>query len=140
MSVIFVLCAVGSFAINGRLFDIYLMFIFGLIGFYMRENNFPAAPLVLGFILGPMADENFRRAMVIADANLTPFFTRCLLYTSHPEATMEEVGQAMLRYGHGGLPVLDDGCLVGIISRRDVDKSIHHGLAHACLLYTSRCV
>jgi putative tricarboxylic transport membrane protein len=76
MPIIFVLCAVGSFAINGRLFDIYLMFIFGLIGFYMRENNFPAAPLVLGFILGPMADENFRRAMVIAEANLAPFFTR----------------------------------------------------------------
>ncbi len=76
MSMIFVLCAVGSFAINGRLFDVHLMFIFGLIGFYMRENNFPAAPLVLGFILGPMADENFRRAMVIAEANITPFFTR----------------------------------------------------------------
>lgn len=53
------------------------------------------------------------------------------VHSTHPEATMEEVGQAMLRYGHGGLPVLDDGCLVGIISRRDVDKSIHHGLAHA---------
>lgn len=52
------------------------------------------------------------------------------VHTTHPEATMEEVGQTMLRYGHNGLPVLANGQLVGVITRRDVDKSIHHGLAH----------
>ncbi|MGE5549581.1 MAG: tripartite tricarboxylate transporter permease [Bacteroidota bacterium] len=76
MPIVFVLCGVGSYAINGRIFDMYLMFLFGLLGYYMRENNFPAAPLVLGFILGPMADDNFRRAMIIGQGSLAPFFTR----------------------------------------------------------------
>ncbi len=76
MPIIFVLCAIGSFAINGRLFDVYLMLVFGIIGYYMRENNFPAAPLVLGFILGPMADDNLRRALVITGGDPSPFVTR----------------------------------------------------------------
>lgn len=76
MPIIFVLCAVGSYAINGRLFDVYIMFLFGVLGYYMRKHDFPAAPLVLGFILGPMADENLRRSMIISGANLAPFVTR----------------------------------------------------------------
>jgi putative tricarboxylic transport membrane protein len=76
MPIILVLSAIGSYAINGRLFDVYLMFAFGVLGYFMRENNFPAAPMVLGFILGPMADDNFRRAMIINGGNLLPFFTR----------------------------------------------------------------
>ncbi len=76
MPIIFTLCAVGSFAINGRLFDVYLMLIFGVIGYFMRDNDFPAAPLVLGFILGPMADDNLRRALVLRSGSIAPFFTR----------------------------------------------------------------
>lgn len=51
--------------------------------------------------------------------------------TVRPETTMEEAGKIMLRYGHTGLPVVDDEGLVGIISRRDVDKALNHGLGHA---------
>lgn len=76
MPIVFVLCGVGSFAVQGRMFDMYLMLLFGLLGYYMRENDYPAAPMVLGFILGPMADDNFRRAMIITDGNPSPFFTR----------------------------------------------------------------
>lgn len=76
MPIVLVLCTVGAYAINGRLFDIYLTLIFGVIGYFMRMNNFPAAPLVLGFILGPMADDNLRRALVLTDGQLAPFFTR----------------------------------------------------------------
>lgn len=53
------------------------------------------------------------------------------VHGTQPDLSMGEVGQAMLRYGHSGLPVLVDGRLVGIISRRDVDKAVHHGLGHA---------
>ena len=76
MPIVLVLCTVGAYAINGRLFDIYLTLLFGVIGYFMRSNNFPAAPLVLGFILGPMADDNLRRALVLTGGQLTPFFTR----------------------------------------------------------------
>lgn len=76
MPIVFALCCVGSFAVSGRLFDVYLMFLFGILGYFMRRNSFPAAPMVLGFILGPIADDNFRRAMIIAGGNTAPFFTR----------------------------------------------------------------
>ena len=47
------------------MFDIYLMFGFGLLGFFMRKADIPIGPMILGVVLGNMLDENFRRAMVI---------------------------------------------------------------------------
>jgi putative tricarboxylic transport membrane protein len=74
--IIFVLCAVGSFAISGRLFDVYVMLGFGLIGFWLRHHGYPMAPLVLGIVLGDLLEKNLRRALVLSDGDLTPFFTR----------------------------------------------------------------
>ncbi|MDP3082993.1 MAG: tripartite tricarboxylate transporter permease [Rubrivivax sp.] len=74
--IIFVLCAVGSFALAGRLFDVYVMLAFGLIGFGLRHYGYPAAPLVLGIVLGDLLEKNLRRALVLSDGDLTPFFTR----------------------------------------------------------------
>jgi putative tricarboxylic transport membrane protein len=74
--IIFVLCTVGSFAISGRLFDIYVMLAFGLIGFGLRHFGYPMAPLVLGIVLGDLLEKNLRRALVLSDGDLTPFFTR----------------------------------------------------------------
>lgn len=74
--IIFVLCAVGSFAISGRLFDVYVMLAFGLIGFALRHFGYPMAPLVLGIVLGDLLEKNLRRALVLSDGDLTPFFTR----------------------------------------------------------------
>ncbi|WP_461766778.1 tripartite tricarboxylate transporter permease [Pseudothermotoga sp.] len=76
MPIIFVLCVVGTYVLNGRLFDVWVMLLFGLLGYFMRLNEFPAAPFVLGFILGPMADTNLRRALMLTKGNLAPFFTR----------------------------------------------------------------
>ncbi|PMQ00851.1 MAG: transporter [Dictyoglomus sp. NZ13-RE01] len=76
MPIIFVLCVLGVYAINVRIFDIFVMLIFGIIGYFMRIMEYPAAPFVLGFILGPMADENIRRALIITKGDITPFFTR----------------------------------------------------------------
>ncbi|MDR7151307.1 putative tricarboxylic transport membrane protein [Hydrogenophaga palleronii] len=74
--IIFVLCAVGSFAIAGRLFDVYVMLAFGLIGFFLRHFGYPMAPLVLGIVLGDLLEKNLRRALILSDGDLTPFFTR----------------------------------------------------------------
>ena len=76
MPIILVLCAVGSFAINGRVFDILVMLLFGVIGYPLRKLKYPDAPLILGLILGPMLDENLRRGLILNDGSLTPFFTR----------------------------------------------------------------
>lgn len=74
MPIVFVLCMVGTYAIAGRLFDIYVMIIFGIIGFPMRKLGYPEAPLVLGIILGPMVDENLRRGLILSEGALLPFF------------------------------------------------------------------
>jgi len=76
MPVVFVLCTVGSFAISSRVFDIRVMLGFGILGFFLREMKYPMAPFVLGIVLGDILDKNFRRAMVLSDGSLEPFFTR----------------------------------------------------------------
>jgi len=76
MPIILVLCAVGSFAINGRVFDILIMLLFGVIGYPLRKMKYPDAPLILGLILGPMLDENLRRGLILNAGSLVPFFSR----------------------------------------------------------------
>jgi putative tricarboxylic transport membrane protein len=76
MPIIFTLCVVGSFAIQSRLLDRWIIIILGLIGFILREMEYPMAPLVLGIILGDILDKNLRRALVLSNGDITPFFTR----------------------------------------------------------------
>jgi putative tricarboxylic transport membrane protein len=76
MPVVFVLCVVGSYAIAQRMFDVYVMLAFGVIGFVLRQLNFPMAPLVLGIVLGDLLEKNLRRGLVLQDGDLTMFFTR----------------------------------------------------------------
>ena len=73
--VILLLCVLGSFAVNNRIFDVWVLLIFGLIGFWMKANKFPLAPFILGIILGPMIEENLRQAISV-NSDLTVFFTR----------------------------------------------------------------
>jgi putative tricarboxylic transport membrane protein len=76
MPVIFVLCTIGSYAIASRIFDIWIMLGFGIMGLVLREMRYPMAPLVLGLVLGPILDKSLRRGLVLSDGDLTPFFTR----------------------------------------------------------------
>jgi putative tricarboxylic transport membrane protein len=76
MPFVFVLCAIGSYAIASRMFDVYVMVVFGIIGYYMRAMDYPVAPTVLGIILGDLLDKNLRRALVLTDGGIIPFFTR----------------------------------------------------------------
>ncbi len=73
MPIIFIFCIVGTYAINGRLFDVGVMIVFGVIGFIMRKHGYPVAPLVLALILGPMVDENLRRGLILTNGNFLPF-------------------------------------------------------------------
>lgn len=76
MPIIFVLCTIGAFAIASRLFDVWVMLFFGIVGFALRELRFPMAPLILGIVLGDILDKSLRRGLVLSDGDLTPFFTR----------------------------------------------------------------
>ena len=74
--IIFVLCVVGTYALASRLFDVWVMLAFGVIGFLLRQYAYPVAPMVLGIVLGDILDKSLRRGLVISDGDLTPFFTR----------------------------------------------------------------
>ncbi len=76
MAVVYVLCLVGAFAITQRMFDVWVMLAFGVIGFVLREMKYPMAPLVLGLILGDLIDVNLRRGLLLSDGDPSPFFTR----------------------------------------------------------------
>jgi putative tricarboxylic transport membrane protein len=64
---------VSAYAFRYFMFDIYLMLLFGLIGFVMKKNGYPTMPLVLGLVMGPMAEPNFLRALVISLGNYSTF-------------------------------------------------------------------
>lgn len=76
MPIIYVLCVIGSYLINYSLFDVSMMLIFGLVGLFLYEFGFPAAPFLLGVILGPMADSNLRRALILSEGSWMPMFQR----------------------------------------------------------------
>lgn len=80
MPVIFVLCAVGSYAIASRPFDIVVMLVFGVLGLVLRGLNYPMAPLVLGIVLGDLLDKSLRRGLNLSDGNLEPFFIRPIAF------------------------------------------------------------
>lgn len=72
---ILILCIVGSFAINKSYTDIVVMFAFGLIGYFLNKLQVPLSPIVLAVILGPMAETNLRRALMISNGSGAIFFT-----------------------------------------------------------------
>ena len=72
---VMVCCVVGSFALNNRLSDLYVLGFVGLLGYVLRSLGYPLAPLVLGVILGPIAETNLRRSLM-TDADWTVFLTR----------------------------------------------------------------
>jgi putative tricarboxylic transport membrane protein len=76
MPIVAVLSIIGSFALNLNQFDLVIMFVFGIIGFIFMKLQIPAAPIVLGLILGGMADFNFRRALQASHGSALPFITR----------------------------------------------------------------
>ncbi len=69
-------CCIGTYSINNNLDDIFITAIFGLIGYIFMRLKLDPAPLMLGFILGPMLEENFRRAMLISRGNFNVFVNR----------------------------------------------------------------
>jgi putative tricarboxylic transport membrane protein len=76
MPIVAVLCAIGSFSLDLRFIDIVLVFFAGLLGLVFKKGKYPPAPLVLGIILGPLVDTNFRRALKASNGDFSIFVTR----------------------------------------------------------------
>ncbi len=71
---IFAVCMIGSFATRGFMLDMYLFLIFGVIGYIMTENDFPHVPLILGLVMGKIAEENFIVAFRLSKGSFGIFF------------------------------------------------------------------
>ena len=78
---ILLFCSIGVYSLNYNVFDIYMMAIFGIIGYLWSKLKCEGAPLLLGMVLGPMMEENFRRALLLARGDFTTFVTRPLSAT-----------------------------------------------------------
>jgi len=74
--IIFVLCVVGGFAPTMDMHDVWLMLIFGVVGYLMRKLDYPMAPAVLAIVLGPLAEPAMRQSLIISDGSFAIFFTR----------------------------------------------------------------
>ncbi len=67
---------IGVYSVNNSSYEVYLTALFGIIGFVWAKLEMPPAPMLLGFVLGPLMEENLRRAMLISRGDPTVFFTR----------------------------------------------------------------
>ncbi|TVP72100.1 MAG: tripartite tricarboxylate transporter permease [Rhodobacteraceae bacterium] len=77
-TVVLVLCIVGGFAPDQRMHDVWLIFVFGIVGYLLRKADYPMAPLVLALVLGPVMEQSFRQALIAAQGDVTTFVTRPL--------------------------------------------------------------
>ena len=76
MPLILTIAATGIFATDNNIFDMWIMFFFGLVGYLMRKLGFPAAPMVLALVLGRLVEMSLRQSLTISHGSITIFFTR----------------------------------------------------------------
>ena len=74
--IILVLCVVGTYALHNNMADVWIMLLFGIIGYKMKSYGFAAAPIVLGLVLGGLIEVSLRRSLIVFDNNPFVFFTR----------------------------------------------------------------
>ncbi|WP_165078635.1 MULTISPECIES: tripartite tricarboxylate transporter permease [unclassified Desulfovibrio] len=111
MPSVMTLCVVGGYAVNNSMFDLYIVSIFGVLGYVMHKIDMPASPLLLSVILAPIAETNFRRALVISNNDYSVFVTSpicvCVLLASFlvvARAAWMEVNRRRREHGNGTEP------------------------------------
>lgn len=72
------LSLLGAFALRGNIVDVWVAIAFGVVGFVLEKFSYPVAPLLLALILGPMAEENFRRSLILSDGSYLAFLNHPL--------------------------------------------------------------
>lgn len=77
--VILVICAVGAYTVNNAMFDVWMMVVFGVVGYCFNKLGYPLSPLVLALVLGDLAEGSFRQSMLISQGNLGVFFSNWLV-------------------------------------------------------------
>jgi len=79
--IIVVICAIGSYTVHNNMFDVWMMLVFGVMGYVFKKLKYPLAPLVLALVLGDMAETSFRQSMLISGGSLTVFYSNGLVGT-----------------------------------------------------------
>jgi TctA family transporter len=74
--IIMAFCSIGVYSVNSNVYDLYAVAFFGLVGYLLLKLRCEPAPLLLGFVLGPLLEENLRRAMILSRGDPTTFVTR----------------------------------------------------------------
>lgn len=76
LPVVFMLCIVGAFGLNNRVFDTFIVIGFGAVGYFFSKFKFPVAPFIMGFILGPMCEDYLRKALMLSSGSYLPFVSK----------------------------------------------------------------
>ena len=76
LPIVLLLCSIGTFALQASVFDLFVMFSFGLVGIVFRSAGYPLAPIVIGIILGPLLENNLRRSLLISQDGFWIFWQR----------------------------------------------------------------
>ena len=79
--VIMVFCAIGAYTVHNNTFDVVMMLVFGVAGYFMKKTNYPLAPMVLAIVLGDKAEEGFRQSLLGSQGGLGVFFSNGLVST-----------------------------------------------------------
>ena len=77
--VIMVVCAIGAYTVKTNMFDVWMMLMFGVLGYVFKKLNYPLAPLVLAIVLGDRAEASFRQAMLVSEGQMSIFFSNGLV-------------------------------------------------------------
>jgi putative tricarboxylic transport membrane protein len=75
---ILLFCLIGVYSVSNAVFDIYVMIIFGILGYLMKKFDYEGAPLVLAFVLGPLLENNLRKSLIMSQGDFSIFFIRPL--------------------------------------------------------------
>ncbi|WP_352419500.1 tripartite tricarboxylate transporter permease [Proteiniborus sp.] len=70
------LCTIGTYAVRNSMLDVWVMLIFGVLGYFMEKVKFPTSPIILGIVLGGLAEQELRRSLVLSNGSPAIFFTR----------------------------------------------------------------
>jgi putative tricarboxylic transport membrane protein len=76
MGAVVVFSTLGVYAVNNSVFDLLVVFVLGVVSFFMRRHAFPIAPVILGIVLGPLIEQEFRRSLAISVGDPTVFLSR----------------------------------------------------------------
>jgi len=124
---ILVFASLGSFAVNADPLDLVILMVLGLLGFVMRRYGWPVAPAVIGLILGPIAENNLRRALAISDGDLSAltdtWFSRIVLLL----ALVALVGPFVLRLVKGRRATPEEVQRDGQLEHRDDESVVTSG-------------